>query len=130
MSMTAICSTLFFIALLNVFSTMLFQYMERRKGLAILWSLGQSPRGLLKILAAEQLRDFLTAVTLGIPISGFLCYYIYGIFRQVWNMDFALPLNQITLIVAALLLLSAMAVLVESLLMEHGDFLADIKDVT
>ena len=130
MSMTAICSTLFFIALLNVFSTMLFQYMERRKGLAILWSLGQSPRGLLKILAAEQLRDFLTAVTLGIPISGFLCYYIYGIFRQVWNMDFVLPLNQILLIVAALLLLSAMAVLVESLLMEHGDFLEDIKDVT
>lgn len=130
MSMTAICSTLFFIALLNVFSTMLFQYMERRKGLAILWSLGQSPRGLLKILAAEQLRDFLTAVTLGIPISGFLCYYIYGIFRQVWNMDFVLPLNQITLIVAALLLLSVMAVLVESLLTEHGDFLEDIRDVT
>lgn len=58
-AMTAICSLLFSMATLNIFSMMLFQYMERKQGLAILWSLGLSPRQLLKVLTAMAIHRHL-----------------------------------------------------------------------
>lgn len=129
-AMTAICSLLFFIAALNIFSMLLFQYRERKKGLAILWSLGLSPKELLRILAGEHIWNLLAAIILGIPLSGLLCYYIYKIFRQVWHVDFVFPLSQTALITAAACLLTAAAILTERLLMEHQDFLKDIRDIT
>ncbi len=127
-AMTAICFLLFFIAALNIFSMLLFQYMERKKGLAVLWSLGSSPGELLKILAGEHLWNLLTAIILGVPLSGLLCYYIYRIFRQVWHMDFVFPLRQTVLIMASAAFLSAAALLTERLLMGRQDFLKDIRD--
>lgn len=129
-AMTAICSLLFFMAALNIFSMLLFQYMERRKGLAVLWSLGQSPGELLRILAWEHIRNLLAAVILGIPLSGLLCYYIFRIFRQVWHMDFVFPVRQTALIMAAVCFLSLAAILTEKLLMGRQDFLKDIRDIT
>lgn len=129
-AMTAICSLLFFIAALNIFSMLLFQYMERKKGLAVLWSLGLSPKELLTILTAEHIWNLLSAIILGIPLSGLSCYYIYTIFRQVWHVDYAFPLRQTALIVTAACFLSALAVLAESLLIRRQDFLKDIKDIT
>lgn len=126
-AMTAICSLLFFIAGLNMFGMMLFQYMERKKGLAILWSLGQSHGELVKILAAEHIRNLLAAVSLGIPLSGLLCYYIYRIFRQVWHIAFTFPLRQTALIVTAACLLSFGAIWVNSLLMRRQDFLKEVS---
>ncbi len=129
-AMNAICVLLFSIALLNMFSMMLFQYMERRQGLAVLWSLGQSPGGLLRILTGEHIRNLLAALGLGIPISASLCYYIYGIFRQAWQVEYAFPLGQTALIAAAAGLLSLLAILTEALLMRHQDFLKDIREVS
>lgn len=129
-AMTAICSLLFAIAVLNIFSMMLFQYMERKRGLAILWSLGLKTGELLKILTREHIRNLLTAIGLGIPISGLLCYYIYKIFRRVWQVDFELPLSQTVLIAAAACILSFLAILAEGLLMRRQDFLKDISDIT
>ena len=128
-AMTAICSLLFSTAALNIFSMMVFQYMERRRGLAILWSLGQSPGELLKILIREHLRNLSAAILLGIPMSGLLCYYIYKIFRRVWQVTFAFPLRQTALIVSAACVLSLLAVLVEGFLMRRQNFLQDIRDI-
>lgn len=127
-SMTAICSLLFSIAVLNLFSMLLFQYIERKRGLAILWSLGQSPGGLLKILTLEQLWNLLAGIGLGIPLSSLLCYYIYKIFRQVWQVEFVFPLEQTIFIIAAACLLSLLTILVENLLMRRQDFLKDIRE--
>lgn len=128
-AMNAICSLLFFIASLNIFSMILFQYMERRRGLAVLWSLGQSPGELLRILTGEHLRNLSAAILLGVPISGLLCYYIYKIFRRVWQVNFAFPLRQTALIGAAACALSLLAVLAEALLMRRQDFLKDLKGI-
>lgn len=128
-AMTAICSLLFSTAALNIFSMMVFQYMERRRGLAILWSLGQSPGELLKILIREHLRNLSAAILIGIPMSGLLCYYIYKIFRRVWQVTFAFPLRQTALIVSAACVLSLLAVLVEGFLMRRQNFLQDIRNI-
>lgn len=128
-AMTAICALLFFIAVLNMFSMMLFQYMEQKRGLAILWSLGQSPGELLKILTGQHLWNLLAGISLGIPISGLLCYYIYRIFRQVWNVGFVFPLGQTALMAAAACVLSVFAILTEGMLMRRQDFLGDIREI-
>lgn len=129
-AMNAVCAILFFTAVLNVFSMMIFQYMERKKGLAILWSLGQSPGGLFRLLLLERLHDFLTALLAGVPLSLFLCYYIYGIFRRVWQIPFAFPLRQIGLIAAAILAALGLTALVNKSLMKRQDFLANLKEIT
>ena len=130
MAMTSICVILFFIALLNIFSTMIFQYIERKHGLAVLWSLGQSENGLLKILVLENIRNLVIAIIIGIPVSGILCYYIYSIFRYVWRIDFILPFGQIILIILSALMVSVAAILIDWRLMKHQNFLQDIRDIT
>lgn len=129
-SMNAVCAVLFFIAVMNVFSMMVFQHMERKKGLAVLWSLGQSPGGLFRLLLLERVQHFLAAMLAGIPVSVFLCYHIYRIFRQAWQVPFTLPIRQIGLITAAMLAALGMTVLVNGCLMESRDFLADIRELT
>lgn len=129
-TMNAICLTLFFIAVLNIFSMIIFQYMERKKGLAILWSLGQTAKGLQKIMILEYVLQFLTAISLSIPLSCFLCYYIYRIFRQVWFVPFALPLKQLLLIASAAFLVSSAGILINGYLMKRQNFLTNIKDLT
>ena len=129
-AMNAVCATLFSIAVLNVFGMMIFQYMERKRGLAILWSLGQSPGGLFRLLLLERMHHFLTAMLAGIPLSLILCYSIYGIFRRVWQIPFALPLRQIALIGAAVLIVMGLTAAVNGYLMKHQDFLANIKEIT
>lgn len=129
-AMNAVCATLFFIAVLNVFGMMIFQYMERKRGLAILWSLGQSPGGLFRLLLLERMHHFLTAMLAGIPLSLILCYSIYGIFRRVWQIPFALPLRQVALIGAAVLIVMGLTAAVNGYLMKRQDFLANIKEIT
>lgn len=129
-AMNAVCATLFSIAVLNVFGMMIFQYMERKRGLAILWSLGQSPGGLFRLLLLERMHHFLTAMLAGIPLSLILCYSIYGIFRRVWQIPFALPLRQIALIGAAVLIVMGLTAAVNGYLMKRQDFLANIKEIT
>lgn len=129
-AMNAICITLFFIAVLNIFSMMVFQYMERKKGLAILWSLGQTTGGLAKIIFLESIHQLVAATLLGIPLSCFLCYYIYRIFRQAWAVAFVLPLRQLFLILAAILLVSFAAFLTNQALIRRLDFPGDIRTLT
>ena len=129
-AMNAVCATLFSIAVLNVFGMMIFQYMERKRGLAILWSLGQSPGGLSRLLFRERMHHFLTAMLAGIPLSLILCYSIYGIFRRVWQIPFALPLRQIALIGAAMLIILGLTAAVNGYLMKRQDFLTDLKKIT
>lgn len=129
-AMNAVCATLFSIAVLNVFSMMIFQYMERKRGLAILWSLGQSLGGLFRLLLLERMHHFLTAMLAGIPLSLILCYSIYGIFRRVWQIPFALPLRQIALIGAAVLIVLGLTATVNGYLIKRQDFLANIKEIT
>lgn len=128
-AMNAVCTTLFFIAVLNVFSMMIFQYMERKKGLAILWSLGQSHHELLNLLFLERVHHFLTAMLMGIPVSVLLCYTIYRIFRQAWHVSFTLPIQQIGLIMVAMLAASCVTALVNGRLMERQDFLENLKEI-
>lgn len=130
LAMTSICVVLFCTVLLNIFSTMIFQYAERRKNLAVLWSLGQSERGLLKILVLENIQNFAVAVIIGIPAASGLCYYIYGVFRTVWCMDFVLPLRQLVLIIASAAGVSVIVFFLDWYLMKHQNFLQDIRDIT
>lgn len=127
-AMNAICLTLFFMAVLNIFSIMIFQYIERKRGLAILWSAGQSPGGLFRLLIMENITHFLIGILTGIPLSTFLCYYIYSVFRQAWQVTFALPTSQIVLISLSALAVSAVALLLDGILLRHQDFLADIME--
>ena len=73
--MVAVCLILLTIALVNVFSTIVFQYIDRKRGLAMLWSLGQTKQGLLRILILETARSFFLAALIGIPVSCLLCYH-------------------------------------------------------
>lgn len=130
MAMNAISLMLFSVAVLNIFSMVIFQYMERKKGLAVLWSAGQSMGGLLNILVAEHMVHFLLAAAVGIPLSGLLCYIIYRIFRQAWQIKFALPIKQVILISVSALIVSGAALLLDGILMRHQDFLSDIKEIT
>lgn len=127
MAMASICAILFFIALLNVFSTMIFQYIERKKGLAVLWSLGQTKNELLKILVLENVRSFAAAIIIGVPASSILCYYIYSIFRYVWCIDFVLPYIQIILIIISAMIVSVIAILIDWRLMKHQNYLQAIR---
>lgn len=130
LAMAAICAMLFFIALLNSFSTMIFQFLERRRSLAILWSLGQTEKGLLRILILENVRYYAFAIIAGIPVSCGVCYYIYGIFRPVWRINFILPFGQIVLIVTAAAAVSAVAMLINDRLIKSQNFLQNIRDFT
>lgn len=130
LAMTSICMILFFIALLNVFSTIIFQYIERKRGLAMLWSLGQTENGLVRILILENMWNFVISIIVGVPVACALCYYIYGIFRYVWRIDFILPFGRISLIVTAAIIASAIAMAINYLLMKKQDFLQNIKDIT
>lgn len=123
LAMGAICVLLFSISVLNIFSMLLFQYLERRRGLAVLWSLGQSHGGLLRILIAENLRSLWRALALGIPLSLGICYWLYRIFRRVWAVAFLPPLRQLLLIAATALGITAAAVFLDYVLMRHQDFL-------
>ena len=127
-AMNAICLTLFSMAVLNIFSMMIFQYMERKRGLAILWSAGQSLGGLFRLLILENITHFLIGILTGVPLSALLCYYIYSVFRQAWQVTFALPIRQIALISLAALVVSAVALLLDGILLRHQDFLADIME--
>lgn len=129
LAMNAICLILFSAAVWNIFSMMVFQYMERKRGLAVLWSTGQSLGGLLKILIIENIYYFLAAVVTGIPLSGLLCYYVYRIFRQAWQVEFSLPVRQIALLSVFALAVSFLALLLNGILMRHQDFLADMKEI-
>lgn len=130
MAMTSICATLFFIAVLNVFSTLIFQYIERKKGLSVLWSLGQTKNELLKILLLENVRIFAAAIMIGIPAASILCYYIYSIFRYVWYIDFVLPYNQIILIITSAMIVSIIAILINWRLMKHQNYLQAIRNIS
>lgn len=121
-AMAAISALLFFIALLNIFSTLIFQYMERKHSLAVLWSLGQTRYGLLKILALESMQSFIRAMAVGIPASCALCCMIYRVYRNVWRVGFALPLGQIAVLVAAALLSGVAAMTVSMFLMKSQGF--------
>lgn len=127
-AMNAICLTLFSMAVLNIFSMMIFQYMERKRGLAILWSAGQSPGGLFRLLILENITHFLIGILTGVPLSALLCYYIYSVFRQAWQVTFVLPIRQIALISLSALVVSAVALLLDGILLRHQNFLADIME--
>lgn len=129
MAMKAICILLFSVSVLNIFSMMIFQYLERKKGLAVLWSLGQSPQSLLKILIAENMRSFWVAMAFGIPLSWGICYYIYRVFCRVWSVAFGLPAGQTLWIGAVALGVSAAGVLLDYFLMKRQDFLSEIKRI-
>lgn len=127
--MAAICAILLMIALVNIFSTIFFQYIERRHSLAILWSVGQTKNGLLKILVKEALVSFIHAFFIGILLSIFLCYDIYKIYKNVWRIHFILPYKQIGIIVTFGLITSAFALFAELIQMNHQDFLQDIRRI-
>lgn len=127
-TMVAICSILFAIALVNVFSTIIFQYIDRKRGLAILWSLGQTKKDLLRILILENVRSFVLAVLVGVPVSCMLCYNIYQVLRSTWRIRFMLPSNQICLMIVAMITATLIAILVERCCMIHQNFLQNIKD--
>lgn len=129
-AMNAISLTLFFMAALNIFSMMIFQYMERKKGLAILWSAGLSSGSLFRLMIMENITHFLMGILAGVPLSVFLCYYIYGVFRQTWQITFALPVRQLLLITIAVPAVSAAAFLLDGILLRRQNFLAHIKEIT
>ena len=128
-AMRAICALLFFIAVFNLFCMIVFCYMEQRRALAVLWSLGESPRGLFVHLIAEHLRGFFAALVIGGAASVFLCRMLYGIFSQVWQITFAFPWQQIDPIVLAALGAAAGAALADGCMLRCQDFLEDIRDI-
>lgn len=127
LAMNAICALLFSISVLNIFSMMVFQSLGRRRGLAILWSLGQEPSSLLRILIMEHMRSLWGAMVLGLPLSWGICYGIYRIFCRVWAVEYRLPLGQSLWILTAALVVTAAAILLDSFLMKGQDFLEGLK---
>ena len=112
-TMVAVCLILLTIALVNVFSTIVFQYIDRKRGLAMLWSLGQTKQGLLRILILETARSFFLAALIGIPVSCLLCYNVYQVLRSTWRIRFMLPLKQIFLLIVAMITATLVAMIVE-----------------
>ena len=127
-TMVAVCSILLTIALVNVFSTIVFQYIDRKRGLAMLWSLGQTKQGLLRILILETARSFFLAALIGIPVSCLLCYNVYQVLRSTWRIRFMLPLKQIFLLIVAMITATLVAMIVEWCCMKRQNFLQNIKD--
>ena len=128
LALLSVCGILFFTALLEVFCTMLFHCMQRRRGLAVLWSLGETRQGLTMILALESLRSFVWAMLLALPASCGLCYFIYRIYRYVWQTDFTLPLGQFVRIAVMFAVAAAAAVAVSQNRMNRQDFLKEIRE--
>ena len=127
-TMVAVCLILLTIALVNVFSTIVFQYIDRKRGLAMLWSLGQTKQGLLRILILETARSFFLAALIGIPVSCLLCYNVYQVLRSTWRIRFMLPLKQIFLLIVAMITATLVAMIVEWCCMKRQNFLQNIKD--
>lgn len=127
-TMVAVCSILLTIALVNVFSTIVFQYIDRKRGLAMLWSLGQTKQGLLRILILETARSFFLATLIGIPVSCLLCYNVYQILRSTWRIQFMLPLKQIFLMIVTMTTATLIAMILEWGCMKYQNFLQNIKD--
>lgn len=115
-------------SLVNVFSTIVFQYIDRKRGLAMLWSLGQTKQGLLRILILETARSFFLAALIGIPVSCLLCYNVYQVLRSTWRIRFMLPLKQIFLLIVAMITATLVAMIVEWCCMKRQNFLQNIKD--
>ena len=105
-----------------------FQYIDRKRGLAMLWSLGQTKQGLLRILILETARSFFLAALIGIPVSCLLCYNVYQVLRSTWRIRFMLPLKQIFLLIVAMITATLVAMIVEWCCMKRQNFLQNIKD--
>lgn len=129
LAMLSICGLLFFTALLNIFSTILFSCIQRRRGLAVLWSLGQSRKKLAAILIRESFDSFVHALLYGVPASCILCYAVYRIYRFVWHIGFILPFEQLLLITAAAAFTLAAAIAVSWQLLRRQDFLNEIREI-
>lgn len=121
-AMRVICGLLFFAAVVHLSGMMIFLYAGQRRGLAVLWSLGQSPGELFRIFAALHVRGPLEGVLLGSGAACLACRALYGIYARVWQMPFALPLRQLGLIAAAGIFVSLAAVLVDGYLMRRQNF--------
>ncbi len=128
LALLAVCGNLFFMAMIHVFSMVLFHCMQRRHGLAVLWSVGQTRRNLAAILALESLRGFLWAMLSAVPVCCGLCYIIYRIYRNVWQVDFSLPLGQFVQIAGVLAITTAAAVTVSWNRMSRQDFLKELRN--
>lgn len=126
-AMLCICGVLFFTAIFQVFVVLIFHCMQRRHGLAVLWSLGQTKQRLSLILILESVRAFVCASLAAIPISCLLCVGIYRLYRNVWNTGFVLPYGQLFLSVAVMALVSAAAVFVSFYQIQRQDFLKEVR---
>lgn len=126
-AMLCICGVLFFTAIFQVFVVLVFHCMQRRHGLAVLWSLGQTKQSLALILILESVRAFVCASLAAIPISCLLCVGIYRLYRNVWNTGFVLPYGQLFLSVAVMALVSAAAVFVSFYQIQRQDFLKEVR---
>lgn len=127
--LNAISAVLFLIAIVNIFGTIFFQYMEQRHGLAIRWSVGATRRQLLWLLMSAWVRGLLAAIAVGIPMTGILCYAVYKVYRTVWNTAFSLPWGQYMEVFAVSAVVMVLAFLVQYGLMRRQDFLQEIKRV-
>lgn len=125
--LNAISAVLFLIAIVNIFGTIFFQYMEQRHGLAIRWSVGATRRQLLWLLMKAWVLGLLAAIAVGIPMTGILCYAVYKVYRTVWNTAFSLPWGQYLEVLAVSAVVMVLAFLVQYGLMRRQDFLQEIK---
>ena len=121
-AMRAICGLLFFAAVAHLFGMMIFLYAGQRRGLAILWSLGQSPGELFRIFAALHVRCLLEGVLFGCTAACLVCRALYGIYARVWQIPFSLPLSRLGLAAFAGLFVSLAAVLVDGYLIRRQNF--------
>lgn len=90
------------IAAANVFNTVSTNIMLRRRELAMLKSVGLSPKGFRKMTNFESLLYGLKSRVLGLPATFFvtlLIYFVVG--RSGFDMSFALPWPQILLAVVS-----------------------------
>lgn len=122
LAMKLICIVLFMTAVLNVFQMIIFQYMEQKSGLAVLWTLGQSEKNLFQIFIWETIWPFLIGMAVGISVSCFLCYYVYKIYRYAWQIQFLFPAYQIVMIIAFALLAFIAAAFLNLILIKRQDF--------
>ena len=128
--MNGICILLFGISLLGVVGTMIFQYEDRKRGLAILWSLGQSGGGLWKLLILENILSIACGFLLGIPVTVGICYSIYMSYRQIWRIGFLMPVKQLLVMTSAVFVLAVFVLLLEYYFIRRQNFLQDIRKLT
>ncbi|MCI8599003.1 MAG: ABC transporter permease [Lachnospiraceae bacterium] len=92
------------IAVANVFNTISTGVLLRRKELAVLSSVGMTPKGMRRMLNYECILYGSKALLYGLPVSLFITWQIYGVVHRSMDTNFYIPAASILIAVSSVFL--------------------------